>query len=245
VQIFDGVTGQLVKQFFAYDPKFTGGVNVAVADVNGDGFADVITGAGGGGGPHVKVFSGKDGSLLTQFFAFETTFHGGVRVAAADLNNDGLADIVTGAGGGGGPRVRVFNGKTRVPLAGVLGSFNAFADGFRGGVFVAAADVNGDGSADVVVGTGPGIAPKVTVFSGKDGSVLTNSQPYGANFLGGVRVGALDFGGAGQEDVLTIPGAGLVPQLRVLNGRTTNPDDTITALDPTFLGGAFVAGGDG
>src|SRR5262249_58835834 len=56
---------------------FGGGVRVAAADVNGDGFMDIVTGAGPGGGPHVKVYSGKDGSLLRSFYAYEPTFAGG------------------------------------------------------------------------------------------------------------------------------------------------------------------------
>ena len=78
---------------------------MAAGDVNGDGHADIITGAGAGGGPHVSVFSGTDLSILASFFAYDPAFTGGVTVAAGDVNGDGLADIVTGAGAGGGPHV--------------------------------------------------------------------------------------------------------------------------------------------
>src|SRR5205085_7197418 len=57
VNLYDA-QGGLVASFLAYDPTFVGGTSVAVADVNGDGVADVITGAGPGGWPHDKVFDG-------------------------------------------------------------------------------------------------------------------------------------------------------------------------------------------
>ena len=94
--MFSGADGSELAGFFAYDPAFLGGVTVAAADVDGDGLADIITGAGLGGGPHVRVFSGADGSELAGFFAYDPAFLGGVAVAGGDVNGDGLADIITG-----------------------------------------------------------------------------------------------------------------------------------------------------
>src|SRR4051794_3310247 len=65
---------------------FAGGVRVASADVNGDLFNDIVAAAGPGGGPHVKVYSGKDGSVIRSFFAYDAGFHGGVYVATGDVN---------------------------------------------------------------------------------------------------------------------------------------------------------------
>src|SRR5207248_2258175 len=112
VTVLDRATGAVVRDFFAFDPSFHGGVRVALADLTGDGTPDVIAAAGPGGGPHVKVFDGATGAVVREFFAYGAGFTGGVFVAAADLNGDGTPDIITGAGPGGGPHVKVFDGKT-------------------------------------------------------------------------------------------------------------------------------------
>src|SRR5262249_18190654 len=172
VGVFNGKPGlplpSCIGSFYAYDAGFSGGVFVAAGDVNGDGFEDIITGAGTGGAPHVKVFSGKDGTVLRNFYAYGARFAGGVRVAAADLNLDGFADSVTGAGSGGAPHVKAFDGLGRT----VALSFYAYGAGFAGGVYVAGGDVNGDGNADVITGAGAGGAPHVEAFSGKGGAMI-------------------------------------------------------------------------
>jgi hypothetical protein len=135
VKVFNAVQGNLLHSFDAFDPSFKGGVRVAAGDVNGDGRADVIAGAGPGGGPHVKVFNGVQGNLLHSFFAFDPTFQGGVNVAAGDVNGDGRADVVAGAGPGGGPHVRAFSGVDGSPLA----AFDAFLPEVDDEVLVAVA----------------------------------------------------------------------------------------------------------
>src|ERR671931_485851 len=65
--------------------------------------------AGPGGEPRVKVFD-RTGTQLASFLAFDPSFHGGVRVAAGDLDGDGKAEIVVGTGPGDPATVRVFTG---------------------------------------------------------------------------------------------------------------------------------------
>ena len=67
VKVYNFTTGQLLYSFYAYSPSFTGGVDLAVADINGDGIPDIITAPGVGGGPDIKVFDGKTGDLIREF----------------------------------------------------------------------------------------------------------------------------------------------------------------------------------
>jgi hypothetical protein len=186
-------------------------VYVAVGDVNRDGTLDIITGPDAGGGPHVRVFSGRGGAVVRDFLAYSAAFRGGVRVAADDVNGDGFADVVTAAGPGGGPHVQVFSGADLR----VLRSFLAYGADFTGGVYVAAGDIDSDGRADVITGPGRGGVPQVRVFSGATGGVLVSFLAYASDVRGGVRVAALDFDGDGASDVVTGAGPGGGPHVNV------------------------------
>ena len=188
VKVFDGATGQPLAgplgDFFAFDPSFTGGVSVAVGDVNRDGYADVVVAAGPGGGPQVEVFDGKTGARTASFYAYDPAFRGGVNVSAADVDGDDRAEIVTGAGAGGGPHVKVFgpDGTERT-------GFYAYDPSFTGGVQVAAADLNGDATAEIVTGTGAGGGPNVRTFSGTTGRPLGSFMAGDPAGRAGVNVG--------------------------------------------------------
>ncbi|MFL5340630.1 MAG: FG-GAP-like repeat-containing protein, partial [Gemmataceae bacterium] len=239
VQVFDGKTGALLRSFFAYNLGFTGGVYVASGDVNGDGFADIVTGVGGGGGPHVEVFSGADGSLLQSFFAYNPAVTTGVSVAAGDVDGDGKADIVTGAGPGGAPHVQVFRGTD----LSVLRSFFAGPTTFTGGVYVAAGDLNGDGIADIAVGLGASATAtdqsRLRVYNGATQALLYDFAPYGS-FHGGVRVAVEDLDGDGKADLIVSPGTGHNSNVLGLKGTNLMQLLNFNAYDPAFLGGVFV-----
>jgi uncharacterized repeat protein (TIGR01451 family) len=219
VKIFNSLTGIQQTSFAAYASGFRGGVRVAVADFNGDGTQDVVTAAGPGGGPHIRVFDGKTGSILKEFFAYDAGFTGGVYVAAGDVNGDGVPDIITGAGAGGGPHVRVFNGLTGKLLPGPIGEFFAFDASFHGGVRVAAGDTNKDGKAEVITAAGPGGGPHVIVWNGADRTQRFGFFAYSASFHGGVYVTAGDANFDGNADIITGAGDGGGPLVRYFDGR--------------------------
>ncbi|WP_145244004.1 polymorphic toxin-type HINT domain-containing protein [Urbifossiella limnaea] len=254
VQVLDGKTGDPIPgplgDLTAYVPWFHGGVSVAAADVDADGVPDLITAAGAGGGPHVRVFRGADGRQLASFFAFEPDFAGGVSIAAADLTGDGRADLVVGAGPGGGPRVRVLDLATGRPAPGPLGDFFAFDAAGRAGVAVGAdwkaGDVDADGTPDLVVGSGPGIAGEVKVFSGRTGASLGAFSPFGPGMTAGVRVALCYADDDEFADVVAATGPGRTPaEVRVFHGATgvaaALPTAAFLPFGPGAAGGVNLA----
>ena len=159
----------------AYGSNFVGGVNVAAADLDGDDKADIVVGPGAGGGPHIRTVhaNGTDvaGSPAGGFFAYASSFVGGVFVGA-HVDGNGVARIVTGAGPGGGPHVRVFN---------VAGAelFGLMAGASSDGAVPLLANLDGDADDELAVSHARG--QSLVHFFGELSSVQTSTlQPYRA-----------------------------------------------------------------
>jgi hypothetical protein len=269
--------GTLVADFEPF-PGFTGGVRVAVADVDGDSLEDVIVAPGPGGGPHVLVFAGTcsvplsvlppipgsppsppfcagergvdTSAPIASFFAFNASFNGGLYVTAGnfDASNDPVPcvrnEIVVGAGAGGGPHVVILRNATTggscpldSPVAinpqAPLTSFFPYPSGFTGGVRVAATEFNLDGVADLITGAGPGGGAHVQVFRGLPGGGVATSPVVSTilfpGFTGGVFVTA-----AKLAFVSTSAGADLVVSADAGGG-----PHVLVFLNTTSLGGAI------
>ncbi len=193
--------GKKDNEFYAYATNFKGGVNFASGDINGDGKYEIITAAGAGGGPHIRIFN-TEGKLLGQFFAFNTNFRGGVNIASADLNNDGSDEIIAVQASNGNSEVKVFNGR-----GGFLGSFYAYDNKFKGGLNVATGDVDGNGDYEIVTGLSTGKIPEVRIFNGS-GILQGQFLAYPKTFLGGVKVAVANTrnsSGGHRADIVTAP----------------------------------------
>lgn len=247
VVVYDAAR-QVAGSFYAFSPKFRGGVRVAVGDVNDDGVDDVIVAAGPGGKSWVKVIDGtklgqteangmiSDSALLAQFYAFGKSFKGGVYVAAGDVNQDGHAEIIVGAGEGAKGKVRVFDGQT----FGASRNFNPFGGSYRGGVTVAAGDLNGDGAAEIVTGRATGKS-QIRIFDGASAARIASYFAFGKSFSGGVYVATGDVDGDGDADVVAGKGAGSKPTVAAFAGATRTKLASFNAFSSSFRGGVRVA----
>lgn len=213
VKIFDGYGTVTHNGFYVLDGKFTGGVNVACGDTNGDGISEIVVAAMRGGGPQVMVYNAQ-GKILTNFMAYDPGFRGGINITTADADGDGKDEIITGPQWGS-PHIQIFQIRPN-ELKRLSPGFFAFHPGYRGGVSVAGVDTDGDGIKEIVVGVGDNATPSVKVFDIRE-RVRKEFYAYATNFLGGVQLVGGDVDGDGADELIAIPRGGGAPHVRILD----------------------------
>ncbi|MBU1167210.1 VCBS repeat-containing protein, partial [Patescibacteria group bacterium] len=203
----------------------------------------IVTGSGKDRSPYVRLFD-YHGQQKGSFLAYADSMKHGLEVATGDLDGDGIDEIITGAGEGAGPQVRVFDSAGKVKMT---NGFFAFNDKFRGGIHVASGDLDGDGKEEIIVGAGPGGGPHVRIFDGEGNEKFTRKFfPYTKNFRGGVHVASGDLDGDGMAEVITSPGEGGGPHVRIFdrNAKAKHSPNGFFAYAPAFRGGVTVASAD-
>lgn len=229
VRVHDAA-GKTLHTFHPFGNAYYGRASITSGDVDGDGNEEIIVGAGQQQDPIVKVFS-KDGTELYSFTAYHPLFRLGLNVAACDLDNDGKVEIITGAGHGGGPHVRVFN-----PTTGTIWNeveFFAYASDFRGGVNVACGNIDNDAGMEII--TGPGISggPHLKVFS-STGTIEQEQFVGSLPSNSGLQVHVSNMDASGSDEIVVTEQQDGTHHLFVL---TNNPAvNTLTVTNHALLG---------
>jgi uncharacterized repeat protein (TIGR01451 family) len=245
VREFNGETGALIREFDAYDPRFSGGVYVDVGQPRTSCLSCptpdpvIVTGAGAGGGPHVKVIDAITLQTEGSFYAYDPNITAGVRVAFGPQDDYPYykTEIITALGPGAEPEIRIFSDGA------LRGSFLAYEPTFLGGVNVAWSPQGGlDGT--IIAGPDGGRTPEVKVFDFRAASLIHDFMAYDPRFLGGVRVSVLNQyeSFAYRSDIITGTGTGGASQVEIFAGDTLARLDNFFAYGSSNNGAVFVGG---
>ena len=223
-----------------YGATFRGALAFAVGSFMGENAVDLMFAATAEPStrPLVVLSPGPPPAVLgeTNVPAIATT---GIRIAVADVDADNTPETLIGTGPGATSVVSVVPLQTDDVI-----TFEPFGPGYRGGVYVAAGDLDGNGHEEIIVSQQQGSEVKAFELRGGEAHELGRMRPQGHDYSGGFRVAAGDFNADGKADIITGAISG-PPIVRVIdvnhpNGRLLA---NVVVSDQHVTGGPVVAYG--
>ena len=209
VVVYD-LFGRPTAGWRAFDSIFRGGVSVAAGDIYGTGDSTIVVVPLSGGGPQVRMFD-QGGRLKGQFFAYDKSVRGGFSLAVADVDDDGKSEIIASSNSAYLP-VRIFQSSGKL-----ISEWYPYPE-FRGGVNVAAGDLEGTGVAGVVTVPVRGGASELKIFD-LTGKLHGQFPVFARSFRGGLNLGVGDIDGDGRDEIVAAPASLGGPQVRIFTSR--------------------------
>ncbi len=229
-------TGDLVSKL-PLDIK--GGESIATGDVNGDGIDEIVIGSGTNSEPKIMIYS-PAGKLIKQILAYDKYFRGGLSVALVDIDGDEQMEIAAAQAARGTGQVKIFNYNGQLKK-----QFLVDSRYWRGGLNLAAGDIDGDGDQEIVAAYGSGSEPMVKMFH-TNGKIMGAFLAYEKKFRGGVKVAIANLNGRKDHDraeIIVSPGKGRDPQIKIFDnhGRMVRQ---FLAYNRNWQGGVNLSAGD-
>ena len=213
IRVLSGADGSSIASFICF-PGYLGSIDIAVVDINNDGFDDIIASSTGGASGTVAIFNGRDFSVMKTFYPYGAGYMGTVHVSGYDPDGDGAYSILTSTGEGTRGHVKAFDQNLDVFL-----SFFSGAEGDLSGCYVIGGDLDGDGLDDIATGTGAGTEAEVHVFDGNTGS-RRHSMKVFSGYMGGANLEMISSAtNPLAMDLVVGSGDGARGTLNVIDGR--------------------------
>lgn len=183
-------------------------------------------------GSFARVFSAQGVTNRQGFFSYDPALVGSANVVKQDIDHDNRIETV-------------YSQKATVTVLDdtgtTMGKFQPYGAQYRGTINLAVGDVNGDGTDDIVTGTSHGAGPQVRIFNLQGTRISGGFFAYERSSRSGVSVAVGDVNGDGKAEIVTGPGQGAGPQVRVFNRNGRELNAPFFAFEKSFRGGISVS----
>lgn len=195
--------GQPLMKVYPYGASYKGQIKVAVGDMDSDGFGEIFVFPTAREKLPIKIYARDGANIVASWLPYGEKFDGGYSVAVGNVDGKGPNEIIIGAGVGQAPKVRLYQ---RIAVGfKLLREWLAFESSFKGGVNVAAGDVNGDGVDEIIVGAVKNKKPVIKIFDRLGKKLYQEFSPFsGPVGRGGIEVYALDVNFDEKDEIVTL-----------------------------------------
>ncbi|MCX6784732.1 MAG: putative glycoside hydrolase [Candidatus Komeilibacteria bacterium] len=188
----------LETKFYPYGENFKFGFNILVVDLDNDGTLEILTVPKKNASAHVKMFSLAGRLLNPGFFAYNKKYASGAVLATADLDHNGVLEIITGPGVGYNLPIKIFNSSGEE----VMTSFYPFGNKYSGGLSLGAGQLGNDSEVKLVISRLKGNNNEINIFSTQ--GELLNKWQINPPLPGGLELRVADLAGRGQNEIIIL-----------------------------------------
>lgn len=183
IRIFNGYGNTVLSPgFFVYDKNYRGGIEIACGDFNGDLKGEIAVGILENNKYLIRIYNYLGEKIENDFYAFDESGTGEFGLAVADIDNNGISEIIAGSAIGVKNKVRIFKKD-----GSLVKEFIPFDEGFTGGVNLSVDDLNDDGKAEILVAPTFNEGPHIRIFDVQGNLISDGFFAFDEKFRGGIK----------------------------------------------------------
>ncbi|MFH1536466.1 MAG: hypothetical protein ABID45_00595, partial [Patescibacteria group bacterium] len=204
-KVYDSEGIQKRRSFYTYDSNYGGGTQIIKLAKK-----TIVA-----SNTYVSIYNSR-GQKIEKFAPYGEQYSDGINISIGYLHKKysrGRTLVVGSKESGGQIRMYSLGGNLVHP-----GCF-PYGTGFNGGINISTGNVTGSIAEEIVVAPASSGGPHVKILNRTCSEIMPGFMAYDEGSSSGVSVGVGDINGEGKDEIVTGPGKGLAPHVKIFNAK--------------------------